>query len=175
MLSWDLVFWANKECVDYIPSIWAVDNENYKWPQGVSQDVRQALIDACDPLKSIKYRIHKGRPKIMNIRDLKKAKLCERALYSSCVETTDGEIPVSQHSDNTDSDNEDMQSVITFTPPKTSSSINPNKSNKTLNAISFNNHSSDDDLPSIKEIAHSSRSKNKLHVTAGLYYTYNYN
>ncbi|XP_025834351.1 uncharacterized protein LOC108742349 isoform X1 [Agrilus planipennis] len=92
MLSWDIVFWANKENVDYIPSCWAVDDDRtaYKWPQGVSQEIRLCLIGTCDPLNNVKYRISKGTAKRRDIKDLEKAKrLCEKAMYSSSVDTTD--------------------------------------------------------------------------------------
>lgn len=94
MMSWDLVFWANKETVDYIPSCWAIDDQSYKWPQAVSQEVRQALIDCCDPLNNIKYRISKGIAKRKGIRNIENAKkLCEKALYTSAVDTSDMDTP----------------------------------------------------------------------------------
>ncbi|XP_030764845.1 uncharacterized protein LOC115889070 [Sitophilus oryzae] len=193
MMSWDLVFWANKEAVDYIPSSWALDEVTYKWPLGVSQEVRQGLIDTCDPLKNIKYRTSRGIARKKGITDLQNAKtLCERALYTSSVDTTtDAETPQNLDNDSSDDQNveppektvrfsifrKSRETPPAFTPPIATKSLgsenttdSPKSQNTGLSKLSYNsvnsqrNSSDDDDLP-LKELVVPSTSSN-FHVTA---------
>ncbi|KAF5294108.1 hypothetical protein FQR65_LT20007 [Abscondita terminalis] len=92
-MSWDIVFWDNKESVDYVPSIWAInEGTSYKWPIGVPVNLQQKLIQTCDPLIDVKFRICKGTAKMKGITSLFEAeKYCEKASYTSSLDTTDVE------------------------------------------------------------------------------------
>lgn len=90
---WDIVFWFNKETVDYVPTKWEIQPGRYKWPTGISSTLIEKLIETCDPLEKVKYRICKRNAKRKNMRSLSEAQsICEQALFTSSIETeTDDE------------------------------------------------------------------------------------
>ncbi|KAK4885150.1 hypothetical protein RN001_001421 [Aquatica leii] len=126
---WDIVFWANKETVDYVPSIWALQGDtSYKWPTGIPEPLKQKLIETCNPLKTVKFRICKGiarKKGIINLSDAKK--YCKKAEYTSSLETTDAE-ETFHLTKNYSSADEDDTSVTEF--------MSPTRHDKRLNNFS---------------------------------------
>ncbi|CAH0563037.1 unnamed protein product [Brassicogethes aeneus] len=98
---WDVIVWQEekKDGIDYVPTSWANGEGQYKWPKNCSRLLLEKLIDSCDTLQNIKFKLYKAIPKKIKVKSRQKAKeYCEKGQITSNLESnceTDDESAVS--------------------------------------------------------------------------------